>query len=327
MKLLLAPMLLAAWVQGGAPAMSTWVSTQLPEGVDAAPVHAVFADVERDLNEWKPGTPLATVNAAEGAPVQVPAALLDAVERGIALGEATDGAFDITWASLWGLWDFRAEAPTVPDAAEIDRRRAHIDFRKVVVDRAASTLQLPAGMTVGLGGIAKGWALDQAARGLRSRGTRDFLLSAGGQVYAAGDKDGQPWRVGIRDPRRGADDFFAIVSVRDGSVSTSGDYERCFVRDGVLYHHLLDPRTGRPARGLRSATVVARSATDADALSTALMVLGAERGLALVESLPGVEALLVDPEGAWSASTGLRQAIEIVHPPDPTPLPEGLCAG
>jgi FAD:protein FMN transferase len=325
-RLLLAPLLLAGFVQQGQQSMATWVGVQLPaeSQSEAAAVFAVFDQVEQELNEWKPGTPLAAVNAGAGTAVSVPPALLDAVERGLEIGRATDGAFDITWAALWGLWDFRAEKPAVPDAAEIDRRRALVDLKKVVVDRDRSTLKLPeAGMKIGLGGIAKGWALDRAAAQLKERGVEDFLLSAGGQVYAGGDKEGQPWRVGIRDPRGAAEDFFAVVSVRDGSVSTSGDYERCFVVDGALYHHLLDPRTGRPARGLRSATVVATEATVADALSTALMVLGVERGLQIVEAMAGVEALLVDDSGAWHTSSGLKAALELVHPPKPSPaLPD-----
>ena len=330
MHLLLAPLLLAGFVQQGQPSMATWVSASLPEASqgEAASVFAVFAQVEQELNEWKPGTPLATVNAAAGGePVAVPPALLDALERGLELGRLTDGAFDVTWAALWGLWDFKAETASRPDGAEIDRRRALVDFRRVSVDREHSTVSLPAkGMKIGLGGIAKGWALDRAAAGLRERGVRDFLLSAGGQVYAGGSKAGAPWRVGIRDPRGAADDYFAVLSAQDGSVSTSGDYERCFVLDGVLYHHILDPRTGQPARGLRSATVVAKDATAADALSTAVMILGRERGFEVIESLPGVEALVVDDEGAWATTSGLRGAVDLVHAPaEAKTLPPGLC--
>ena len=330
MRLLLAPLLLAGFVQQGQPSMSTWVGVQLPEAAqgEAAGVFDVFAQVEQEINEWKPGTPLATVNeAAGGEAVVVPASLLDALERGLELGRLTDGAFDVTWAALWGLWDFKAEIPTPPDPAEIDRRRALVDYRAVAVDRTASTVSLPkAGMKIGLGGIAKGWALDRASAGLRERGVRDFLLTAGGQVYAGGTKEGAPWRVGIRDPRGKADDYFAVLSVQDGSVSTSGDYERCFVSDGVLYHHILDPRTGRPARGLRSATVLAKEATVADALSTAVMILGQQRGLQIVESLPGVEALVVDEQGAWATSSGLRGLVDLVHAPAAAEqLPAGLC--
>jgi thiamine biosynthesis lipoprotein len=321
MHALLLPLALAGFVQQGRPLMATWVSVQVPGGAqgESDGAFAEFEAVERELNEWKPGSPLAAVNdGAGGPPVVVPPALLAAVERGLELGRLTDGAFDVTWAALWGLWDFRADAPTVPDAAEIDRRRALIDFRRVAVDRATSTVSLPAaGMKIGLGGIAKGLALDRAAARLRERGVADFLLSAGGQVYAGGTKEGTPWRVGLRDPRGTAEDFFAVVAVRDGSVSTSGDYERFFERDGVRYHHILDPRTGRPARGLRSATVIARESALADALSTAVMILGRERGLALVETLPGVEAVVVDDAGAWTATSGLTDALELVHPPTP----------
>ena len=151
-------------------------------------------------------------------------------------------------------------------------------------------------MKIGLGGIAKGYALDRAAELLRAHGVRDFLILGGGQVMAGGHKDGKPWRVGIRDPRGEPEDYFATLDVTDASTSTSGDYERYFVLDGVRYHHILDPRTGMPSKGLRSVTTVSPDATLADALSTAIMVLGAERGLALAESL-GVGAVLVDNAG------------------------------
>jgi len=297
--------------------MTTRIDVRLPaeQVAEAATVFAVFQHVEETANEWKEGSPLAAVNlAAGGAPVAVPPDLMALLQRGVQEGQETEGAFDITWGALWGAWDFRADAPRVPTDAELAPRLAHIDYRKLVLDPAAGTAFLPdAGMVLGLGGIAKGWALDRAADTLHQDGVSDFILSAGGQVLLSGTKDGQPWRVGIRDPRGAADDFFASVAASDLSVSTSGDYERYFVLDGVRYHHILDPRTGRPARGLRSATVLCAQATRADALSTALMVLGPERGLALAERLPGVEAVLVDDQGKVLQTRGVQ--LDRAHDP------------
>jgi thiamine biosynthesis lipoprotein len=174
-------------------------------------------------------------------------------------------------------------------------------------------------MAIGLGGIAKGFALERAAAALRERRLESFLLVSGGQVYAAGSRTGRegarPWRVGIREPRGGPEDLFARLELRDGSASTSGDYESYFVAGGVRYHHLLDPRTGRPARGLRSATVVAADAVLADALSTGIFVMGPEAGLALAERLEGVEAVLVDDDGHVLVTSGLEEELEILHPP------------
>lgn len=300
-------------------AMSTALAVTLPDtpraAADAQAVFALFARLEHDLSEWRPGTPLATVNAeAGGAPVAVPPALLEVVGRGLDVGRRTGGAFDVSWAALWGVWDFRAAEPKLPDAAEIERRRALVDYRRVELDERAGTLRLPAeGMKIGLGGIAKGWALDRAGQLLAARGHADFLIVAGGQVLARGSRGGVPWQVGIRDPRGAADDWFAVIPLRDASASTSGDYESFFELDGARYHHILDPATGWPTHGLRSVTVVSPDATLADALSTALMVLGRERGLAAAAEL-GVEALVVDERGQVAATPGLA-SLPLRHAP------------
>lgn len=280
-------------------------------------VFEVFRRVDARMSEWKPTSPLSQVNAQAGIrPVPVPADLREVLHRGIEIGRRTGGAFDITWAALWGLWDFRSDAPRVPSADEIAARVRLIDFRRVRIDEDAGTVFLPEkGMLIGLGGIAKGYALDQAAAALRKMGVRDFLLSAGGQVYAGGLRDGRPWRVGIRDPRGARDDFFAVVDLTDASLATSGDYERYFILDGVRYHHVLDPHTGMPARGVRSATVLSHDATLADALSTALMVLGVARGLEVAGGFAGVEAVLVDDQARVHTTPGLTRRLRILHPP------------
>ena len=297
-----------------AEAMATTFVVELPDRPGAAEaaeeVFAVFRRIDAEMSEWKPTSPLSAVNRqAGGAAAPVPAELRALLHRGVEIGELTGGAFDVTWAALWGLWDFKAAEPRVPEAAEIARRVALIDYRQVEIDDAAGTVRLPrAGMKIGLGGIAKGYALDRAAAVLDARGVGSYLLLAGGQVFARGRKGDRPWRVGIRDPRGGPDDSFASLDLTDASASTSGDYESYFMLDGVRYHHILDPRTGMPARGLESATVIAADATLADALSTALMVLGPERGLALAERTPGVEAVLVDAERAGDHHRRRRRA-------------------
>jgi len=301
--------------------MATTIQVLLPEGPEAPAlaesVFAVFREVDARMSEWKPTSPLSAVNAAAGGePVPVPADLREVLRRGMEVGALTGGAFDITWAALWGLWDFQAAEPRVPDSSLVARGVARVDYRKVRIDAAAGTVFLPeAGMKLGLGGIAKGYALDRAAAVLGRRGVSSFLLMAGGQVYAGGTKNGMPWRVGIRDPRGAPDDYFAMLAVTDASVSTSGDYESFFLAEGVRYHHILDPRTGMPSRTLRSATVISHDATLADALSTAIMVMGGERGIALADSLSGVEAVVVDEVGSFRVTPGLEGRLEILHAP------------
>lgn len=306
--------------------MSTTLSVTLPAGEgaeeQAEAVFGVFREVEARMSEWKESSPLSAVNRhAGGEAVAVPADLRLVLRRAVETAEMTDGAFDPTWAALWGLWDFRAEEPAVPEAAEVARRAALVDWRELEIDDDAGTVRLAQeGMMLGLGGIAKGHALDRSAALLRQRGVESFLLVAGGQVVAGGARrtaeGSRPWRVGVRDPRGPEEDFFAWLDLTDASASTSGDYESYFVLDGVRYHHVLDPRTGRPARsGLASATVVSADATLADALSTALVVMGEERGLALVEELDGTEALVVTRDGDWRTTAGLEGTLTLVHPP------------
>ena len=292
-----------------------------PDQIDQAVeiVFGVFHEVDDRMSEWKETSPLSAVNRSAGVrPVEVPPDLRAVLRRGIDLGRLTDGAFDITWAALWGLWDFKAEHPAPPSQDQIDSRLPLIDFRRVHVDDGAGTVSLERpGMMLGLGGIAKGYALDRAGEALRASGIRSFLLSAGGQVLVGGPRPGSggPWRIGIRDPRGDVDDFFATIRLADASVATSGDYERYFLYEGVRYHHILDPRTGRPSRGVRSVSVISPDATLADGLSTALMILGVEHGLAVVESLPGIEAVFVDDQGAVHVSAGLGSNLEILHAP------------
>ncbi len=337
-SLLLSSLLLAAacrsdreqrYASFTADVMSTAVAVTVPveeAGEEAAAAHAeavfeVFREVDARMSEWKESSPLSAVNRhAGGDPVPVPDDLRAVLRRAREMAALTGGAFDPTWAALWGLWDFRSPRPEVPDPGEVAGRAALVDWRQLEIDDGAGTVRLgEPGMMLGLGGIAKGHALDRAAAVLRERGVASFLLVAGGQVYAGGERrapqGARPWRVGVRDPRGAAGDFFAWLELADASASTSGDYESWFEAEGVRYHHVLDPRTGYPSRGLTGATVVSADATLADALSTAVMVMGRERGLALVERLEGVEAVVVDGSGEWEATAGLAGRLELRHPP------------
>jgi thiamine biosynthesis lipoprotein len=288
--------------------MSTRIDVLLEPGSDEGAVDGVvaaFRAVENTANEWRDGSPLAEVNRRAGEPVPAPAELREILRRALTVAGQTDGAFDPTWAALWGLWDF--DHPRVPSMQEVESRLPHIGWARVVLDDAAGTVLLPdPDMRLGLGGIAKGWALDRAANDLRARGIDDFLLSAGGQVLAGGMRDGRPWRVGIRDPRGSRNESLGTIEVTDQSVSTSGDYERYFELDGQRWHHILDPRTGMPSRGAQGATVVCADGTTADAWSTALMVLGQERGFELLSRQRGIEAALIDELGTIHTTPGLK---------------------
>jgi len=261
--------------------------------------------VEDLMTDWR-ASPLMTLNAAAGkGPVKVPEELAILIARGLELGEQTDGAFDITYAGAGQLWDFKADPPKMPEAKALALALARVDYRLVKVDLKASTVDLPEGMCIGLGGIAKGYGVDRAMAVLLEHKVKHGMVGAGGDLKLLGRKHGELWKVAIRHPRDRAQ-VLAMLPVSNTCVMTSGDYERFFDYEGKRYHHILDPRTGYPATGGMSATVIAQDAAYADALATALCVLAPEEGLALVEKLPRVEALVVGLDGKVHYSTGLK---------------------
>lgn len=287
---------------------------------------SVFAELVRLdglLSTSKPGSDVLRLNEAAGTRPIVVAddtrQVLHAAAEGFALSR---GAFDITSGRLAEIWTFdRDQDNRVPARKEIDARLAFVDGRAVEVDRPSGTAFITRkGARVGLGGIAKGFAVDRAVKMLRDLGLRDFTIQAGGDLYAAGHRDGRPWRLGIDDPRGEAGDSFASLDVSDAAFSTSGDDERFFMANGVRYHHLIDARTGEPARGCRSVTILAPTALTAGWMSTAVFILGPIDGIALVERTPGVEAVIVTAENRVIVSTGLRARLRISRQPtDRTP--------
>ena len=170
-------------------------------------------------------------------------------------------------------------------------------------------------MRVHLGGIGKGYAIDRAVAALRQRGLRDFMVQAGGDMYVAGRRGDRMWRLGIQDPRGPANSVFASVELSDATFSTSGDYERFFIKDGRRFHHIIDPDRGEPAAGCRSVTIVSDRAVVADGLSTGVFVLGPEKGMALIERLPHVEGVIVTAENQVLVSSGLKDRLKIISAP------------
>lgn len=260
--------------------------------------------VEDMMTTWR-DSPLQRLNAKAGTGYfQVPEELALLIARSLAVAEATHGAFDPTFASVGKLWDFKAEPPVLPSDSEIAIALKKVGYGKVQVDLEANKVALPAGTRLGLGGIAKGYGVDRAMAVLLKHGIKNAVVNAGGDLKALGTKFGKPWRIAITHPRGGKEPV-AVIPLSNICLVTSGDYERFFELDGKRYHHILDPRTGRPATGCISATVLAPDAAFADALATAMAVLGPVDGLKVIEALPRVEALLVDLEGKVFRSSGL----------------------
>lgn len=283
-------------------------------------VFAEFDRLDRLLSVWQPASDVVRINAAAGkAPVPVSADTLEVLSAAHTLSEWTGGKFDVTFGALSDLWKFDHDQDDRPPRPEqIAARLPLIDYRAIVVDTARATAGLTrAGMRIHLGGIGKGYAVDRAVTMLRAAGLRDFMVQFGGDLYVAGRADEGPWRLGISDPRGDPDESFATLELSDVTFSTSGDYERFFMHDGARYHHLLDPDTGWPARTCRSVTIVAKHAVLADGLSTGVFILGAEAGMALVERLPDVEAVIVSAANEVMVSSGIRTRLRVRHPPTP----------
>jgi len=302
--------------------LAAWTADE-PSAVAAFDqVFREFDRLEALLSVWKPGSDVVRINDAAGkAPVVVSADTLTVLEAAAQASEWTGGKFDITFGTLAGLWKFDHDQDnTIPSQHAIAARLPLIDYRFVKVDRAARTASVTtAGTRIHLGGIGKGYAVDRAAVILRARGLSDFLIQSGGDLYVAGLNDGAPWKLGIADPRGTGGQTFATLELSNGTFSTSGDYERFFIRDGVRYHHLIDPDSGRPATATRSVTIVADSAMLADVLSTGVFIMGPEAGMALLERLPQVEGVIVSASNQVTISSGLKGRLTLVAPPTDAP--------
>jgi FAD:protein FMN transferase len=290
----------------------------------AKAAEAVFKEMKRIdgvMTTWTPNSEVSQINASAGVkPVVVSEETFAVIERAQDVAKRTRGIFDITVGAFKGLWKFDQDMDgTLPDQAEVKKRLALIGYRDVVLDKAKRTVFLKRkGMSITLGGIAKGYAVDKCVKLLHDLGFTSFMVQAGGDMYIAGNKGGKPWVVGIRDPRS-ASSTIASMAIEDHSFSTSGDYERGFVKDGVRYHHILDPRTGQPARLSRSVTVKAKDAFTADAWSKVMFILGWKESLEVIkrEKLTDFEVAWVDDKNEIHTTKGLESTLMIHKKPTP----------
>jgi thiamine biosynthesis lipoprotein len=265
---------------------------------------AEFDRIETGMSTYQPDSEISRLNVTGAEDwLEVSEELFDLIDRALQMSMMTGGAFDITYDSVGRLYDFREGVhPTDPD---IEAGLDAIDYRFVQLDRGTSSVRFSRpGVRINLGGIAKGYSVESVIDLLRQAGVRNALASAGGDMRLLGDRGGQPWIVGVRDPDQ-ADGIVTRLGLEDEAVSTSGDYERFFLEDGVRYHHILNPSTGKSAGLVRSATVIGADATLTDGLSTSVFVLGPDAGLKLIETLPGYEALIIDNEFKVRLSSGL----------------------
>jgi thiamine biosynthesis lipoprotein len=301
------------WVVGDEAIMGTairvefWLDASHDARAGDAAVAAVMAEMHRidaAMSPFKPASELSRINRdAAHQPVRVGDEMFALLARALEFSRATDGAFDITFAAAGGLYDYRLGI--APGAAELAAARAAIGWRHLVLDRDAQTVRFAKpGMRIDLGGFAKGHAVDNGAAILRRMGIRHAIVTAGGDSRIVGDRRGRPWTIGIRDPRRPGE-VVALLPLEDVALSTSGDYERYFEADGVRHHHVIDPRTGKSPDHVHSVSIVAPDGLTSEALSKCVFVLGVERGLQYVESIPGADGVVVDSAGRLHFTTGL----------------------
>src|SRR3954471_2075177 len=302
--------------------LSAWTSDDQAAQSTFTRVFELFDRLDALMSVWRPGSDVLRINEAAGVrAVAVSAEVREALLAARQISEWTGGKFDVTFGALADVWKFDHDQDNqVPAADEIRVRLPLVDYRQIEMDDRTGTVFLRrTGMRIHLGGIGKGYAVQKAAEMFRAAGLGNFMIQAGGDLYVGGEKDGRPWRLGINDPRGPSGRSFATLDLSDATFSTSGDYARSFIKDGVRYHHLLDPATGQPARGCRSVTIVADSPLLADGLSTGVFIMGAEAGMALVERLPHVEAVIVTARNEVLVSSGLKDKIAIAAPPTDAP--------
>ena len=268
--------------------------------------------IDELMSPYKKDSELSLVNREAGDhPVKISRELFNLIERSLYFSRISHGAFDITFSSVGYMYDYREGI--APTDAEIKQALPGINYRHLILDRNASTIRFARkGMRIDLGGIAKGFAVDNSIAILSKMGFHQALVTAGGDSRILGDKNGKPWMTGIRDPRKKGESV-VVIPLSDAAISTSGDYERYFMRDGVRYHHILNPKTGKSVHDTRSATVIGPDATTTDALSTTLFVLGWQKAMQLLKTLPGIDAVIIDSGGKLHYSSGL----EPPRPPEP----------
>ncbi len=278
-------------------------------------VNEAFAEIERVeavFSRHLPDSQVAKINQHAGEWVAVSPEVIELLQKGIYYGQLSGGAFDITIGSVIELWGFGSGINRVPDEDELRQARQYVDISKVEIDEERGRVRIPQGTVLDFGGIAKGYAVDLCKQVLKENRVISAMISAGGDIAVVGVKEnGNPWRVGIQHPRISTD-ILAVVSLVDQTIVTSGDYERFFIEEGVRFHHIIDPATGFPARGVISVTIIADSAADGDPLSTAVFVLGLDQGKELIERLDGIEAVIVDEDGDVWVSSGLKDEIELL---------------
>jgi thiamine biosynthesis lipoprotein len=263
--------------------------------------------VENLISDWIPTTQISRVNQNAGIkPIKVDKEVYELVERAIKVSQITSGAFDISYASMDKIWKFDGSMKAMPTEEAIKKSVSKIGYKNIILDPNEQTIFLKnEGMKLGLGGIGQGYIADKVKVLLFSKGCTSGIVNVSGDINAWGKQpDGKPWTVGIVNPLN-KNKIFATFPLENNAVETSGSYEKYVVFNGIRYSHIIDPRTGYPAKGVVSVSVFAKQTEIADALATGIFVLGVEVGLDLVNQLKGIECIIVDDKGRIHSSKGI----------------------
>lgn len=320
--LLVALLTLSQYVSRQSPAPAEWTGSLLDTYVRivvvdgereraAAAALDALRHTEAMLNRYDPEATVARISQGAGQWVGLDPLTQQALQLLTSPDQAVAESFDIALGQVIDLYGF-GQGGRVPAEAELAAALALAGRGAWELDETRGEARVVrAGTILDLGGLHKGLAVDQATAALQARGVTNGLVDAGGNMRALGSRpDGQAWRIGIQHPRQ-PDAILAVISLRDRAVATSGDYQQFFAEGGIRYHHILDPRTGRPAEGVLSVVVLAPTALEADLLSTVLFVLGPQRGMELTARWPGVDALWVDDHMALTMTPGLQPLVEV----------------
>lgn len=273
----------------------------------------VIKEVEDRMSARKSGSLLDRIGRdAVGKPMKIPDELFNIIEVCQEYSRRTNGSFDISINPVTRLWHFDQTEKAVPKEEDIRNAIKFVGFGGIQLDKEKGTIELDReGMSLDLGGAAKGYAVDKAVEKLKESGIVAGIVNAGGDLRVFGKRpDGEPWNIGIQDPED-SEGVIATIQLTDMALVTSGDYERYIIYKGTKYHHIIDPKTGQPARGCKSVSIVFMKAFDADILSTAIFVMGPEAGMRLIENMPGVEGMIVDASGRIQVSSGLKDRLKL----------------
>lgn len=249
---------------------------------------------------------ISKINQSAGTrPVPVSPEVLEVIDRALYWAKQTNGALDISIGPVQDLWGFEGDHPSLPDKNTLAQKLSKVGYDKIRLDHQTVLLQ-EKGMHLHLGAIAKGYAVDRAIKILQEKNIHHAFINAGGDLKTLGNRpDKTAWKIGLQHPRK-PESVLASFSLSGKAVATSGDYQKYFDQEGIRYHHIMNPKTGYPVTGIMSATVVTDTVMDADALSTAVFVMGVEKGLAFIDSLENTEGLIIDQDGAPHFSQGMR---------------------